>query len=76
MGWDDNVEDAKDDAEGQVRERFGLGSDSEQADPEGASEQGSTSFDESTRFDESSSLDEGSGYDEDYEQGEDLFSQD
>ena len=70
MGWDDNVEDAKDEAVGQVRERFGQGSDGEQTDPEEASDQGSTSFDES------SSLDEGSGFDEDYEQGEDLFNQD
>ena len=82
MGWEDNVENAKDEAEGQLRERFGQGSDGEQTDPEGAYEQGSTSFDESTSPDErsgldaGSSLDAGSGYDEDYEQGEDSFNRD
>lgn len=66
MGWDENLENTRDEVEGQVKERFGQEtgneqtSDHEQMQNESSSEQGGSSYDQG----DGSSEQGGSGYDQ------------
>ena len=71
MGWDDNVEEPRNQVEGQLRQRRGRAGDNEPSHGEGFPDQDGSGFDEDRIFDEdsifgeASSLDEDSGFDED-----------